>query len=427
MRVLITGASGYVGRRLVDRARKRGHAVVAAVRDRRRFCEREGVAVVEFDLARPAAPDSALDGVDAVLHLGAMLGDDSLPSAAAEDLNVSGTRALLEAARRQRVRRFVFLSSQSAAADSPTRYGRSKWQIERLLSGPGECAARTGLVCGGPFRGLYGTLLHLARRTPLLPVVRADAPVYPLHVDDLCAALVALAESSEPPPPLVRIAPAASMPFGDCIRMLAESRLGARVRLLPIPGAWILTLSRLTERLPFLPTVSGERVRGLMALRPMDVDALPGPPGALPLRDVRKALEDEGRRRRLLAEGRALARYVLARQAPGGVARRYARAVIASAPPAEPLELSWWLRAFPPLLRLREPLGAGAGALGERLALATRVVEMTPAAAPIFHRYARRPLPLALLALGGLVIGEALLLPVRWLAGRRRDRRGGRR
>ena len=58
--------------------------------------------------------------------------------------------------------------------------------------------------------------------------------------------------------------------------------------------------------------------------------------------------------------------------------------------------------------------------LRRRLALATRIVEMTPEAAPVFHQYVDRPRWLAWLSLVGLLTVEALCLPLRWLTTRRR-------
>ena len=63
--------------------------------------------------------------------------------------------------------------------------------------------------------------------------------------------------------------------------------------------------------------------------------------------------------------------------------------------------------------------------LGRRLAIATRIVEMTPAAAPRFHNYRDRSRWMIWPALLWLLTVEALLLPLRWIARRFEDRRGG--
>jgi NADH dehydrogenase len=340
---------------------------------------------------------------------------------AGEDVNVAGTRRLIEAARAAGVRRFVFASSHSAAAEAPTSYGRTKHAIERLLAGEGEVAVRFGLVCGAAPRGVFGRLLALGRRHRILPVVGARAPVYPIHVGDACALLLALVRAERPPGRLVWAAGREAVPFADFLRTLARARLGARLRLLPVPAWPVQAACALAETvgLRALPT---ERLRGLLALRPVD-PALPGPADlGLALRDWRGALDREGRRRRLLAEGRALARYVLGRPPPAGVARRYARAVAAEAD-ADPLDLPPVLLVRPALLRAVEPFDATGTGLARRLALALALVEMTPAGAPRFHAYRARSAPAALAALIGLGLTEAGFAVLRLLGSRIVSRR----
>jgi NADH dehydrogenase len=405
--LLITGASGYIGRRLVAAARARGLQVVAAVRDPARAGG--STPVRRFDLACGDDLHALLEGISAVIHLAAILREESQPAGVAEDRNVSGSRRLIEAARRRGVRRFVFLSSQSAAAASPTRYGRSKWSIERLLDRPGEVSVRAGLVGGGPPRGLWGLLLRLTRRLPLLPVVAPRTPVYPIHVDDVCAGLLRLALAPEPPAAVVRLAAREPVAFADYVRLLALERTGRPVRILPIPG-WV---ARLASR--GLPSNLRERVAGLAALPDMPCgslpEALPAAPGAF-----RPALHREGLRRRLLLEGRVLGRYTLGRSASRPALARYARAVLDAGDP-QPLELPLALIVWPRLLGAFDGPGAGRRPrLSTRLNLATRIFEMTPVAAPRFHAYRPTPSGVAWLALAGTLLVEALWLPPRLIA-----------
>lgn len=405
-RVLVTGANGYVGRRLVGTARRAGLEVVPALRD-----PRGTMGAVRFDLRRPEGLDEILERVDAVVHLAAILRGGE--PRGEDDPNVVGTRELLAAARRRGVRRFVFVSSQSAAADAPSAYGESKWRIERMLEGEGEVAVRLGLISGGPPRGVYGQLFRMVGRWPAIPVLRPGAPVHPLHVDDLCAALVSLVETGETLPRLFWIGPRTPMRFADYLRLLARERLGRRVRLLPVPVAPVLVLLRLASFVPFLPALPDERIRGLAALGPMAPELHCSIGEA---RRIEDAFAAEGRRRRLIAEGAALTAYVLGRRPAPSTVRRYARAVLASGDPA-PLDLPGLFRAWPSLLRAFETPG-GSGRLRRRLDTATRIVEMTPQAAPRFHLYERRPRAIAMADLAWTVAAEALLLPLRAILGR---------
>ncbi len=423
-RVLITGASGYIGSRLVQSAVTAGLEVVAGVRHPERY-PRSDARAAAFDLARADEAERLVGGVDAVIHLAAVIPEGAAVRGAAEDVNVEGARALLDAARRHGVRRFVFVSSHSAAADSPTRYGRAKWAIERMLDPRrGEVAVRLGLVCGGPLRGVYGRLARLSRRHRWLPLFGAGAPVYPIEVGAVCDCLLGLVRCEHPPAGTIWVGRPAPVRFAEFLRVLSRERLGRGVGLIPIPSLAARLACRIAEILPFLPFPI-ERVRGLLALRPVDTTQWPGPDalGVAP-RDYRELLASEGMRRRRLAEGSTLVRYVLGAEAPPGVLRRYARAVAAE-PDPEPLDLPGVLVTFPRLLRLCEPAGAAGArsALRRRIDLATAIAEMTPQGALRFHAYERSRRAAAIARLAWLAAGEAAALVVRLMAWRAVSRR----
>jgi nucleoside-diphosphate-sugar epimerase len=160
MRVLVTGGSGFVGRALLGQLRAEGHAVRALVRsdEAQRSVEAQGAQAVLGDLSEQAALKAACEGVDHVVHLAALV-RDSGPRRQFYEVNVEGTRSLLEAARRAGGRRFVHMSSEAVLLDgSPlidadeTRaipetpvgpYAWSKALAEKLVS----AADRPGFTC----------------------------------------------------------------------------------------------------------------------------------------------------------------------------------------------------------------------------------------------------------------------------------------
>jgi len=156
MRILVTGASGFVGAALCPELLARGHAVRAAVR---RLGAQPGDPpdlhqVLVEDLGADLDWNALLDGVDIVVHLAA-IAHRSAQEAEIRRVNFDATARLAQAAR-GRVRRFVFMSSVKVHGEDsgegaytetdPTRpedaYGRSKLEAERFLS---ELAARSGM------------------------------------------------------------------------------------------------------------------------------------------------------------------------------------------------------------------------------------------------------------------------------------------
>lgn len=142
MKLLVTGATGKVGSRLVARLRKRGDHVRALVRDPKRATADDAVG----DLLDPASLAAAVRGVEAVVHCAAFFrGATDEQAHATNDL---GTRHLAEAAIAAGVKRFVFTSTGNVYGGTDGRRARedddchpvaaypvSKLAAERYLRG----------------------------------------------------------------------------------------------------------------------------------------------------------------------------------------------------------------------------------------------------------------------------------------------------
>ncbi len=134
--LLLTGATGSVGSRLLPLLLERGEDVRCLVREPRRLGERRvDVQIALGDLGEMSDPylvRQALRGVDTVVHLAATIRDQ--PPQRIEELNGLATVRLLRAAERSGVRRFVFFSALNASAAQRTRFFRAKWLAERAVA-----------------------------------------------------------------------------------------------------------------------------------------------------------------------------------------------------------------------------------------------------------------------------------------------------
>jgi len=112
MRCLVTGATGSVGSRIVSRLLEDGHEVRALARKTSdlSLLDLKSVELVTGDMTDTDSLDRAVEGIDWVFHSAAPV-DDWVPREVFWKVNVEGTRALLEASRKQSLSRFVFLSS----------------------------------------------------------------------------------------------------------------------------------------------------------------------------------------------------------------------------------------------------------------------------------------------------------------------------
>jgi uncharacterized protein YbjT (DUF2867 family) len=133
--LLLTGATGSVGSRLLPLLLERDENVRCLVREPRRLGpSRVDVQIALGDLGEMSDPylvRQALRGVDTVVHLAATIRDQ--PPKRIEELNGLATVRLLRAAERSGVRRFVFFSALNASSAQRTRFFRAKWLAEQAV------------------------------------------------------------------------------------------------------------------------------------------------------------------------------------------------------------------------------------------------------------------------------------------------------
>jgi nucleoside-diphosphate-sugar epimerase len=196
--VLVTGAAGEVGRRLVRRLLGGGWRVRALVLPGdplRARLDGLGCEVVEGDVRDPRPLAAATGGADTVLHLAAVIlaPDPSLY----ETINRQGTANLVAAATAAGVRHFVYVSSASVVYPRLTPYGRSKLEAERVVAaarGLAHTIVRPTLVYdenGGQEFMLFRRYLH---RFPIVPFIGPGSALKsPVHADDVVDGLARIA------------------------------------------------------------------------------------------------------------------------------------------------------------------------------------------------------------------------------------------
>ncbi|MDU0309846.1 NAD-dependent epimerase/dehydratase family protein [Rhizobium sp. 10PS4] len=261
-RLIITGSTGYIGARLVAIARERGFDVVELGR-------RPGAVWRIGD--EPAASD--LEGAVGLVHLAHSWATP--PEAAeVENVNISGTLKLAEAAKAAGVPRFVFASSTSSRKEALNIYGRTKFGIEEHLAAseaaPIVRIARIGLVYGGPRTAMYGLMAKLAALSPILPMIGLSRKVQPIHLDEVAAGLLALATGEDQPLQTFVLAQEKPISFAAWLRILRRGQGKGNLHFIPVPLTAALLACRMTKILPLVPTVDPERVLGLAGAAPME-------------------------------------------------------------------------------------------------------------------------------------------------------------
>lgn len=272
--ILLTGASGFVGRHVAAALREAGYAVRAAVRDAGRAPPGTEPFLIG-DLAAPVDWGPALEGVDAVVHGAgiAHVGPD-VPEARYQAVNTDATLALADAAA-GRVRRFVFLSSVRAqcGASSPVTvrdddapapgdaYGRSKLAAERGLAERGidHVSLRPVLVYGKGVAGNMGALVRLARLPLPLPFGGLGARRSLLAVENLADAIVHVLAAPAPLSGPMLVADAEPVSLPEIVAAL-RAGMGRRPGLVGVDERWIAGMLRLAGRQDMLERLAGSLV-----------------------------------------------------------------------------------------------------------------------------------------------------------------------
>lgn len=236
MRILLTGASGFIGRHVAAELQRHGHAVVCAVRVTLRAPLGCG-STVEADFTQDLAPScwaSKLDRIDAVINMVGILRERGEQTFAS--LHERAPGALFDACVIAGIQRVVNLSALGADEDARSRYHLSKRRADvHLRSLPlAWTIVQPSLVYGAG--GTSARFFTMLASMPWIPLPgRGMQQVQPIHVDDLTAGIVALVESQSAYHASVSFVGPAPLTLRDFLALLRASMHLPRARFLRVP------------------------------------------------------------------------------------------------------------------------------------------------------------------------------------------------
>jgi len=275
MRILVTGAGGFIGIRLVQRLLTEGHEVVALVRSVRGELKlpRPGLRVVRGDMTNAASLDEAVAGCDVVVHLANATAVTDWATARA--INVEGTRHLLEACRRAGVKRMVFTSTLSALREQRGPYGQTKLEAEVVVreSGLPFVILRPSLVYGAHGIGLVANLAAYLRGLPAVPVI-GDGRIEldPIHLDDVNEIIVQCLTRDDVLGRAYDLLGPDRVTFNEFLDRLSRE-IGVKKPLVHLPGGPMLFAARIASKLLAKPPITEDNVLGLTSPARIDRDS----------------------------------------------------------------------------------------------------------------------------------------------------------
>jgi len=265
MKALVTGASGFIGRRLVMELVRRGHETACLVRPTSKTAPLRDLPV-EFaigDLGDAGSLVHAVEGRDHIFHLAGVI--QAVDGAAFEAANAHGTRNLVDACLRAApaIKKFVFVSSIAAAGPSPpgrplteadeprpvSAYGRSKLAAEHIVMEAGTrmpvTIVRPPNVLGPGSKEIIRVIGLLRKR--LVPALGDDRPRTSLvDIDDLVEALLLAAENPQSAGRTYFVTDGRAYAWPEITAAIAEE-LGVKRFTLKIPFAIQMLAARLAE------------------------------------------------------------------------------------------------------------------------------------------------------------------------------------
>lgn len=314
--VLVTGASGFVGRELCADLLKRGSKVRALVRDPA-TAPQGTTPCVAAGLDDARAIDRAVTGVSAVVHLAGrahvMRESADNPDEAFRVVNVDGTRRVLDASRAAGVPKFLFASSVKAVGEANDRpwtestvpapedaYGRSKLAAEEVVRSAGRDGMhapilRLPLVYGPGVKGNLLRLLEALDAGRPLPFGSIRNRRSLVAMPNLLAAIHAVLAVPGAGNGTFFVSDDHDVSSAELCRFLAAG-LGRRARLLPVPSQLLAVLGRIGDGIrPVIPVpFDSASVRRLTGSLTVSVDALKQNTGWVPVVSPELALAETG-------------------------------------------------------------------------------------------------------------------------------------
>lgn len=190
MKVFITGATGFVGREIVQKIHPAGHELHFLTRSH----DSASALAVEWgfdgqnhigDILDADFLKTALKGMDAVIHLVGIISE--VGKNTFENIHTQGTQNIVAAAKQAGVKRFVHMSALGVRPNAVARYHRSKWAAEEIVrnSGLDYTIFRPSIIYG-PGDGFVNLFAKISRYSPVLPVFGSGrSKMQPVPVGDV--------------------------------------------------------------------------------------------------------------------------------------------------------------------------------------------------------------------------------------------------
>ena len=261
-RVFVTGGSGFVGSAVIDELLSRGFQVNALVN--RRKLDRADVQSIQGGLFDDRALDEGMRECDAVIHLVGIIMQRPSTGITFERMHFQGTRRVVDAAKRNGVKRYVHMSALGTRPNAISDYHRTKYQAEEYLRGSSLdwTIFRPSFIHGPRGEFMQMEAKWARRKAPpflFMPYFGAGAlgragagQLQPVYVGDVARAVV---DALEKPSTIGEVYPIGGpdvVTWPQMHHIVSEAIVGKKRRAVPIPAWYAKAITRVVPG-PLLP------------------------------------------------------------------------------------------------------------------------------------------------------------------------------
>ena len=234
MKVLVTGASGFIGSNLVAMLSAQGYDASCLVRETSDCSDIEGlkgVSITRGDIRDEKSIIRALKGCQAVVHLAAATSEKASELDNSEDVNIGGSKQLIHACEKLGIKRVIVISTQSTKRKKQGAYAKTKSAADELFlaSDLNVTILKPALVYGPGSKGLFVNIQNLATSLPIIPIIGSgNYKMQPTHVDDLNEAIIDCLHSKKTWNSTYDIAGGTRFTFNEFVDIVCEEMLGRK-------------------------------------------------------------------------------------------------------------------------------------------------------------------------------------------------------
>jgi uncharacterized protein YbjT (DUF2867 family) len=265
--ILVTGATGFIGPKIVHALRSRDLPVRALVRDPAKSSRliSWGAELATGDMTRPDSLRAAVEGCDTVVHLVSIR--TGRPQQF-EAIMAQGTRDLVTAANDAGVGRWIQMSASGVgeATKDLTPYYRAKWDMEQAVAASGipHVIFQPTFVFGRD-GGVLPTFIRQVRWLPATPVIgRGEGRIQPIWIDNVAAFFAEAVQRGDVSSRIFELGGPDDVSWNELYARIRKT-LGARRPTVHVPLAVVRTQARLFELTP-KPLITRDDLKMLTAL-----------------------------------------------------------------------------------------------------------------------------------------------------------------